>query len=116
MAIRFYLLAVVLGVLGIWGFLSGGPLLGIFDVTALLNVVHLTAAIAAATAAMRGLGTMRAVGQMLGYVFAALATAAFVMEPSSLGGVLPLSNSNAWFHLLMALVFLYHALLAPPTL
>jgi hypothetical protein len=38
------------------------------------------------------------------------------MEPSSLGGVLPLSNSNAWFHLLMSLVFLYHALLAPPTL
>jgi hypothetical protein len=116
MATRFYLLALALGIVGIWGFLSGGPLLGTFEVTALLNVLHLIAAIAAAAAAMRGLGTMRAVGRMLGYVLGALATAAFAMEPSSLGGVLPLSNSNAWFHLLMSLVFLYHALLAPPTL
>ena len=29
---------------------------------------------------------------------------------------LPLSDANAWWHLALTLFFLYHALLAPPTI
>jgi hypothetical protein len=113
---RYYIAAAVLISVGVAGFLFPSPLGGIFEVTPLLNGVHVAAGIAAALAASRGLGTMRWWGQLLGYAFTALAVAGFATDASAAANLLPLSDSNAWFHLTMALVFLYHALLAPPTL
>ena len=116
MARRYHVIAGVLIVLGGLGFVLPTPLFGVFEVTPLLNVVHLAAGVLAGAAATRGLGTMRAWGQILGYVFAALAVAGFATDADAVANLLPLSTRNAWFHLAMALVFLYHALLAPPTL
>jgi hypothetical protein len=115
MAKRYYALAAALAAIGILGFVLPTPMLGTFETTAALNGLHLAAAVLTAVAAARGLGTMRAWGQMLGYVFAALSIAAFAAGPELVGGLLPLSTSNAGFHLLLALIFLYHALLAPPS-
>ena len=115
MARRYYGLAGVLVLLGAVGFALPSPVLGVVDVTPALNVVHLVAGVIAGFAATRGLRTMRSAGQLLGYLFAALAAAAFLADASAVAGVLPLSTSNGWLHLTFALVFLYHALLAPPT-
>jgi hypothetical protein len=57
---------------------------------------------------------MRAYGRWLGYTFAVLTAAAMVMDGPAIAQLLPLTNSNAWFHLALALAFLYNALLAPP--
>jgi hypothetical protein len=116
MARRYYVIAAVLVAIGVAGFLLPSPLFGVFEVTMVLNAWHVLAGVAAAIAATRGVGTMRSWGQGLGYVFAALTVAGFVMEPETVNYMLPLSTANAWFHLLVTLVFLYHALLAPPTL
>ena len=116
MAIRYYAIAAVLAAVGLLGLVLPAPLFGVFETTALLNGLHLAASVIAAIAAARGLGTMRAWGQLLGYVFAALSITAFAAGPEFVNGVLPLSSSNAWFHLVVALMFLYYALLAPPTL
>ena len=116
MARRYYALAAALFALGVLGFLLPGPLFGFFDVTPASNAIHLGAGVLTALAARRGLGTMRSWGQMLGYLFAGLTIAAVATDGSSVANLLPLTNSNAWFHLALSLVFLYHALLAPPTL
>jgi hypothetical protein len=116
MAPRFYLVGAGLVIIGVLGFVLPGPLLEVFEVTPLLNAIHIGAGATAAFAATRGLGTMRKCGQILGYLFAALCAAAFATDAPSVANLLPLSTSNAWFHLAMTLVFLYHALLAPPTL
>jgi hypothetical protein len=116
MARRYYVVAALLALVGGLGFVLPQPLFGVFEVTPLLNLVHLAAALLTAIAARRGLGTMRAWGQALGYLFAALAGLAFAADAPLVASTLPLSDSNAWFHLVVALIFLYHALLAPPTL
>jgi NADH:ubiquinone oxidoreductase subunit K len=116
MARRFYLLAAVLAVIGVLGFVTASPMFGVFETTPLLNAVHLGAAVLTFIAATRGLGTMRAWGQVLGYIFAALTIAGFATDADFVANLLPLSDSNAWFHLALTLVYLYHALLAPPTI
>ena len=116
MARRYYVFAALLAVLGLIGFAVPSPLFGVFGTTPLLNAVHLLAALGTAIAAARGLGPMRWWGQVAGYVFAALAIAGFATDGDSVANLLPLSAANAWFHLATALAFLYHALLAPPTI
>jgi hypothetical protein len=116
MAIRYYVLGAVLMLVGIVGFLRPSPLLGVFEVTPPLNALHVGAGALAIGAATRGLGTMRAWGKRLGFIFAGLTIAGFAVDAATIANVLPLTDSNAWFHLVIALVFLYHALLAPPTL
>ena len=115
MATRYYVLGTVLMLVGIVGFLRPSPLFGLFEVTPPLNALHLGAGAMAIGAATRGLGTMRAWGKLLGFVFVGLTIAGFAMDAATVANVLPLTDSNAWFHLVMASVFLYHALLAPPT-
>lgn len=116
MARRYYVLAALLAGLGLLGFAMPSPLFGVFETTPLLNALHLLGALGTAAAAARGLAPMRSWGQVAGYAFAALAIAAFATDGESVANLLPLSAANAWFHLATALVFLYHALLAPPTI
>jgi hypothetical protein len=116
MATRFFFLAAVLVTLAVLGFAMPSPLFGVFETTPTLNIIHGGAGVMAAIAATRGLGTMRACGQILGYTFAALSVAGMVTDAGAVAHVLPLTNSNVWFHLVATLVFLYYALLAPPTL
>lgn len=116
MARRYYVFGGTLALVALAGFAMATPLFGVFETTPLLNTVHLVAAVGTMVSASRGIGTMRRWGQLAGYVFAALAVAGFATDGSSVANLLPLSNTNAWFHLVTALVFLYHALLAPPTI
>jgi hypothetical protein len=115
MALRFRVLATALVAAGVLGFVLPAPLFGVFEVTPALNVVHLATGVAAGTAATRGVGAMRACGRWVGAIFALLAAVAAATDAPTVANLLPLSNSNAWFHLAMALVFLYQALLAPPS-
>jgi hypothetical protein len=116
MARRYFTIAAVLAGMGILGFVAAGPVFGVYETTPALNVLHLLAALGTAIAATRGIGSMRTWGQLLGYVFAALAIAGFAADADLVANLLPLTHSNAWVHLVLALLFLYHALLAPPTL
>jgi hypothetical protein len=116
MAARYYVVGALLVIVGIVGFLLPNPVFGIFDVTPPLNALHVGAGAMSIGAATRGLGTMRGWGKLLGFGFVGLAIAGFAMEAATVAHVLPLSDSNAWLHLVVGLIFLYHALLAPPTL
>lgn len=106
MRLRYYILAILLALLGVLAIVGSTPLAGVVPVTPIHSSVYLVSAACAAVAAARGLAAMRLWGKILGFSYAVLAVAGFVMD----GG------ATAWLHVGVALVFLYHALLAPPTL
>lgn len=106
MAGRYYVVAGLLIVLGVVGLVVASPVFGVLSVTPAHSLFYLASGGCAALAATRGLGAMRMWGKILGFAFAVLAVAGFVMD----GG------TASWLHLGLALLFLYHALLAPPTL
>jgi hypothetical protein len=113
---RYLVVALLLVILGVLGFVLADPLFGKVEVTPLGNAVHVLAGLCTAIAATRGIGSMRMWGKILGFLFLALSIAAFAADGTLIGNALPLTDSNAWLHLALACVFLYHALLAPPTL
>jgi predicted transporter len=116
MARRYYVLAFVLGGLGVAGWTAASPVLGIVETTPVLNAVHLALAVAVGLAATRGLGTMRRAGQWVGILLVTFAVMAFAEAPDAVEAMLPFSDINGGLHLLLGLTFLYHAWLAPPTL
>jgi hypothetical protein len=105
MAARYYVIAALLVVLGVLGLAAPGSMSDWLTVTPVHSVFYLVSGLCAGVAATRGLGTMRLWGKILGFAYLTLAIAGFVMD----GG------NAAWLHLALALLFLYHALLAPPT-
>ena len=106
MASRFYAVAALLLVLGVLGLSGSTPLFGVLPLTRIHSLVHIASAAYAGYAATRGLGAMRLCGKVMGFAYLALAIADFMMA----GG------TTAWLHLGLGAFFLYHALLAPPTL
>jgi hypothetical protein len=106
MARRYYVLAVLLTAAGVVGLWAPASVSDVLTVTPVHSAFHLASGACAGFAATRGLGTMRLWGKILGTAYLALAIAGFVMD----------SGTLAWLHLGIAALFLYHALLAPPTL
>ena len=106
MARRYFVLALLLAASGVVGLLARGSVSDALTITPVHSVFHLASGACAGFAATRGLGTMRLWGKILGIGYLALAIAGFVMD----------SGTLAWLHLGIAALFLYHALLAPPTL
>jgi hypothetical protein len=105
MAARYYVIGALLVVLGVLALAASSPMSDWLTVTPVHSVFYLGSGLCAGVAASRGLGTMRLCGKVLGFAYLTMAIAGFVME----GG------NGAWLHLAVALFFLYHALLAPPT-
>jgi hypothetical protein len=105
MAARYCVVAALLVVLGVLGLVGSSLMSRWLTVTPAYSLFYLVSGLCAGVAATRGLGTMRLWGKILGFAYLALAIAGFVMD----GG------DAEWLHVALALVFLYHALLAPPT-
>ena len=106
MARRYYVLALSLTASGVVGLVASESMSDVLTVTPMHSVFYLASGACAGFAATRGLGTMRLWGKILGIGYLTLAIAGFVMD----------SGTLAWLHLGIAALFLYHALLAPPTL
>jgi hypothetical protein len=105
MAARYYVVGALLVVLGVLALAASNQMSDWMTVTPVHSVLYLGSGLCAGVAASRGLGTMRLCGKVLGFAYLTVTIAAVVME----GG------NGAWLHLALALFFLYHALLAPPT-
>ena len=111
---RYLVVGSALVIVGALGFVLSTPLFEVIAVTPVLNMVHLVCGSYAIIAAFRGLGAMRAAGKLIGSGLVALAVLAFAVDHPSMVNIVPSHDANAWFHLGVGLLFLYHALLAPP--
>jgi hypothetical protein len=90
------------------------PLLGLFEVNTLHNIIHLASGALTLLAASQGVGAMRTWGRIFGLVYLAVGIAGFV-DPS-LFGLMHVNLPDNLLHIGLAAIFLYVGFLAPPTL
>lgn len=101
----------VLLLVGILGFIPGitnnGMLLGIFNVNALHNVVHLvTGAIALYVGMGDGKGS-KMYFQVFGVIYALVAILGFIAGDSAILGIISNNMADAWLHVVIAVLALY---------
>jgi hypothetical protein len=90
------------------------PLLGLFEVDMVHNIIHLASGALTLFAASQGIGAMRTWGRLFGAVYLLVAILGFV-DPT-LFGLMPVNMPDNILHVGLAAVFLYVGLLAPPNL
>lgn len=108
----FLLLGVVLVVVGVLGFVLPSPLLGVFEVNTLHNIVHLASGALTLLAATQGIGAMRLWGRIFGLVYLLVAIVGFPMP--DMFGLMHVNTADNLLHLALAAVFLYAGFVAPP--
>jgi len=100
---------VVLVAVGLLGFVPGvttdGMLLGIFEVDALHNIIHIATGLAALAAAY-GMYSTRLFFQVFGVVYALVAVVGFVQGHTVLGLIMT-NMADHVLHLVLAAAFLY---------
>ena len=108
----YFLLGGVLVLVGILGFVMPSPLLGLFEVNTLHNVIHLASGALTVLAATQGVGAMRTWGRLFGLVYLAVAIAGFITP--DLFGLMHVNMADNILHVGLAAVFLYVGFLSPP--
>lgn len=98
-------LGVVLTVLGIWGYLQS-PVLGIFEVDGLHNLIHLVSGIAGILAALGGEKYAKTYLQVFGVIYAILFLLGLFGGGTILGFITTNTADNI-LHLVIAVVALY---------
>jgi hypothetical protein len=102
----YYVLGIVLVLVGILGFTMASPLLGLFEVNALHSVIHLVTGAMLLYAAMKGPDVMMMCGKILGIVYAVVTFLGFVMG-GDLFGIMMVNMQDNVLHLALAAVLLY---------
>ncbi len=100
-------LGVVFVIIGVLGFFND-PVVGIFEVDAVHNIVHLLSGIVAIGMASMGEGSAKTFAKIFGVVYALVTILGFVMgteEP--LLGIMEINSNDNYLHLVLALVLLY---------
>lgn len=98
-------LGVVLALVGLLGFFNN-PVLGIFPVNALHNIVHLASGILAIVFAMQGEAQAVMLAKVLGVVYLLVAVLGLI-APSLIDSLIKVNGADNILHLLLAAVFLW---------
>jgi hypothetical protein len=101
----FQVLGGILVVVGVLGFVNN-PVLGIFEVNALHNIIHIATGAALVYAGMQGGSVMRMIAQVFGVVYALVAVVGFV-APAVLEGLININAADNVLHVVLAVVLLY---------
>ena len=112
----YLVLGSVLVLLGIVGFVLPSPLLGLFEVNMIHNIVHIASGALTLLAATQGIGAMRLWGKVFGLVYLVVAILGFVMPGGNLFDLMAVNMPDNLLHVALAAVFLYVGFLAPPTM
>jgi hypothetical protein len=97
-----YIFGAVLAVVGVWGFFQN-PVLDIFTVNTLHNIVHLASGLVLLAAAMWGRSVMALM--TLGVVYLVVAVLQFVM-PDLTASLLNTNSTDLGLHVALAVVFI----------
>lgn len=108
-----YLAGAVFIVIGILGFFND-PILGIFEVNALHNIIHLASGILALIFASQGESQARTFAMILGIVYALVTILGF-LQGSPILGLVDSNTADNFLHLVLTVVFLYVGFSKPAT-
>ncbi len=98
-------LGVVFIAIGLLGFVND-PLLGIFEVDTLHNIVHLLSGVLALVAVSMGMDAIRTYSKIFGVVYALVAVLGF-LSGGMLLGIMEINMADNFLHVVLAAVFLY---------
>ncbi len=99
-----WLLGIILFVLGVLGFVSN-PVLGLFEVDNMLNIIHIVAGVIGIAAAASGVSYARLFLILFGIVFAVVAVLGFAMNGDILG-FMTTNRAEDYLYTALALVSL----------
>jgi hypothetical protein len=99
-------LGVVFILVGILGFVNN-PVVGIFAVNSIHNLVHLVSGILAVIFARMSDSAARRFSQVFGIVYLLVAVLGFIMGPGLLLGLVELNMADNFLHVVLAAVFLW---------
>lgn len=97
-------LGIVLTLVGILGFFNN-PIIGLFDVNALHNLVHLVSGVLAIIFAVNSEKAARSFAQWFGVIYGLVTILGFVV-PSFTSKLLAVNPADNYLHLVLAVVFL----------
>jgi hypothetical protein len=101
-----YVVGAVLTVVGVLGFVNN-PVLGIFAVDTIHNLIHIVTGLALLWAAYSGGSQMRTFAIVLGIVYAIVAVLGFILPGDSILGLIESNMADDVLHLVLAAVLLY---------
>lgn len=95
-----WILGIVLTIIGVYGFFSGGMVLS-FQVDTLHNVVHLASGLIALWAANAGQAASKTFLVIFGIIYALVAVLGFMMNGDVLG-LMMMNDADNWLHVAIA--------------
>jgi hypothetical protein len=100
------ILGVVFVIIGVLGFFND-PVLGIFEVDAVHNIVHLLSGVVALALASMGDSYARTYAKVFGVIYLLVTVLGFVMgTDEKLLGLLEINNADNYLHVLLTVVLL----------
>ncbi len=99
------LIGAVFVVIGLLGFFMD-PILGIFEVDTLHNIVHLLSGVLAIWMASMGEASAKSYAKIFGVIYAVVAVVGFYQMDTVLG-LISVNMADNWLHAALALVFLW---------
>jgi hypothetical protein len=100
------LLGVVFVLVGLLGFVNN-PVLGLFAVDTLHNIVHLLSGVLALFFAAKGEDAAKSFAKVFGVVYALVALLGLLIPGESIFGLLTVNLADDMLHVVLALVFLW---------
>jgi uncharacterized membrane protein HdeD (DUF308 family) len=97
-------LGIVFVLIGLLGFFNN-PIIGLFSVNALHDLIHLVSGILAIIFAVNSEKSARVFSQVFGVVYALVAILGFA-APMFMAKLLNINTADNWLHVVLALVFL----------
>ena len=107
-----YVVGVAFIVLGLLGFVND-PVLGIFDVDALNNIIHLATGILSLIFASQGESQARMFALVLGIVYVLVTILGFMAGEGKILGLITTNSADNYLHLVLAVGFLIVGLKKP---
>ena len=98
-------LGVVVLLVGVIGYFNN-PVLSLFPVNGLHNLVHLAIGVLLIIFAMRGDAGASMIAKVMGIVFALVAILGF-LAPDLMADLLAIDMADNWLHVVLAIVFLW---------
>lgn len=100
------ILGIVFIAIGLLGFFND-PLLGVFEVDTLHNIIHILSGILALGAVGMGADAMRTYSKVFGVVYGLVAVVGFLMPGDMILGLFASNLADDVLHLVLAVIFLY---------
>jgi hypothetical protein len=110
-----YTIGVILLLIGVWGFFQN-PILGLFAVDTMHNLVHVITGILALVFAAMGENAARSYSKTLGVIYGIVLILGLISPDNTVLGLMTVNAADNFLHLILSALFLYFGFANVPVL